>query len=79
MWASVIKTTSLICVHKRAYHFTGGTMGSMAIAGLVPAASVRVIAVFASPIPPELTADTFMTYMVKTVRLVKVYIYIYKL
>ena len=52
-------------------------MGSMAIAGLVPAASVRAIAVFASPIPPELAADTFMTYMVKTVRLVKVYIYIY--
>ena len=52
-------------------------MGSMAIAGLVPAASVRAIAVFASLIPPELTADTFMTYMVKTVRLVKVYIYIY--
>ena len=30
----------------------------------VPAASVRAFAVFAGPIPPELTADTLMTYMV---------------
>ena len=30
----------------------------------VPSASVRAFAVFAGPIPPELTADTLMTYMV---------------
>lgn len=30
----------------------------------VPAASVRARAVFSGPIPPELTADTLMTYMV---------------
>ena len=30
----------------------------------LPSAPVRAFAVFAGPIPPELTADTFMTYMV---------------
>ena len=30
----------------------------------LPSASVRAFAVFAGPIPPELTADTLMTYMV---------------
>ena len=30
----------------------------------LPLAPVRALAVFAGPIPPELTADTLMTYMV---------------
>ena len=30
----------------------------------LPPAPVRALAVFAGPIPPELTADTLMTYMV---------------
>ena len=30
----------------------------------VPSAPVRAFALFAGPIPPELTADTLMTYMV---------------
>ena len=30
----------------------------------VPSAPVRAFTVFAGPIPPELTADTLMTYMV---------------
>ena len=30
----------------------------------LPSAPVRAFAVFAGPIPPELTADTFMTCMV---------------
>ena len=29
----------------------------------LPPASVRALAVFAGPIPPELTADTLMTYV----------------
>lgn len=35
----------------------------------LPSAPVRAIAVSAGPFPPELTADTLMTYIVKTVRL----------
>ena len=31
---------------------------------MVPSASVLALIVFAGPIPPELTADTLMTYMV---------------
>ena len=31
---------------------------------IVPVASVRALTVFAGPIPPELTADTLMTYTV---------------
>ena len=30
----------------------------------VPSAPVRAFIVFAGPVPPELTADTLMTYMV---------------
>ena len=30
----------------------------------IPRASVRALAVFEGPIPPELTADTLMTYIV---------------
>ena len=35
-----------------------------AIDSQVPSASVWALAIFAGPIPPELTADTLMTYMV---------------
>ena len=30
----------------------------------IPSSLVRALAVFTGPIPPELTADTLMTYMV---------------
>ena len=42
----------------------------------LPSAPVRALAVFAGPIPPELTADTLMTYMVNTVRFVSVVIFV---
>lgn len=42
----------------------------------VPSAPVRPFPVFAGPTPPELTADTLMTYMVYTARLVSVVVFI---
>lgn len=42
---------------------------------IVPSAPVRAIAFFAGPIPPKLTAATFMTYMVKAVRFVSVVLF----
>ena len=52
------------------------TRGSFLVSNFLPAASVRAFAVFAGPVPPELTADTSMTYMVYTVRFVNVVVFV---
>ena len=41
-----------------------------------PSAFVRVIIIFAGPTPPELTADTLITYVVYTPRLLRVVVFV---